>query len=191
MLELLNSIDTTLFLFFNVTLSNPMTDVIMPIITSDMLLRILYGLAMIGLLWKGDARLRWLVLFSGFALLVADQTASHFLKPLIARPRPCHIMSNINLLVNCGAGFALPSSHATNAFAQAALFSLAIKNTRWYLWAFASLIALSRVFVGVHYPFDILGGAIVGTVAGVAVAYGFEFFEGRRKWFPVKGNPTI
>jgi len=181
MLEILNSIDLTMFVFFNVTISNPVTNLLMPIITSDNLLRGLYGLAMILLLWKGDSLLRWLVLFSAFALLVADQLSSHFLKPLFERPRPCHIMTDINLLVNCGAGYSLPSSHATNAFAQAALFSLTAKRTRWYLWAFAATVALSRVFVGVHYPFDILAGALVGTSVGIAVAFGFEFFEEKRK----------
>ncbi|MBU8933655.1 MAG: phosphatase PAP2 family protein [candidate division Zixibacteria bacterium] len=181
MLELLGDIDRTMFLFFNVTISNPVTNILMPIVTSDNLLRVLYGVAMILLLWKGDSRLRWLVLFSAFALLVADQLSSQFLKPLIARPRPCHIMTDINLLVNCGAGYALPSSHATNAFAQAALFSLAARNTRWYLWAFASIVAVSRVFVGVHYPFDVFAGAFIGTAVGIAVAFGFGYFEQKRK----------
>ncbi|MEA2030076.1 MAG: phosphatase PAP2 family protein [candidate division Zixibacteria bacterium] len=181
MLELLNNIDTAIFLFLNVTISNPVTDAVMPVITSDLLLRVSYGLAMLGLLWKGNARLRWMVLFSMFTLLVADQVSSHFLKPLIARPRPCHVLSDINLLVNCGAGYALPSSHATNAFAQAALFSLTVKQTKWYLWAVASLIAISRIFVGVHYPFDVLGGALVGLAVGLAMVFMVGFFDRRKK----------
>jgi len=177
MLELLHTIDTATFLFINVSLGNPVTNVVMPIITSDHLLRIGYGLAMLLLLWKGTPRLRWLVLFSAFALLLSDQISSSFLKPLLARPRPCHILSNINLLVDCGGGFAMPSSHAANAFAQATLFAICIPRVRWYVFIIAALISLSRVFVGVHYPFDIAGGAIVGTAIGIAVTQLFEYFQ--------------
>ena len=177
MLEWLNAIDHTLFYFFNGTLANPVTNVIMPVVTSDMLLRVLYGLAMVLLLWKGNARLRWLVLFSAIALLMSDQLSSGFLKPLFARPRPCHVLTDINLLVGCGGGRSMPSSHAANAFAQAALFSLAARQTRWYLWAFAAVVAISRVFVGVHYPFDVLAGALLGMAIGFAVVFGFDLFE--------------
>ena len=85
MLETLKVIDEILFLFLNQSIANPVTDLIMPIITSDMLLRIGYGLTVILLLWKGDARLRWLVLFSALALLLSDQCSSKFLKPMIER----------------------------------------------------------------------------------------------------------
>ena len=96
------------------------------------------------------------------------------LKQIIARPRPCHILEDIHLLVNCGAGYALPSSHAANAFGQAVLFSYFYNNARVYLFTYASLIALSRVFVGVHYPADVLVGALLGTTVALALAFIFE-----------------
>lgn len=170
MLETLKIIDEALFLFLNFSIANPVTDLIMPIVTSDMLLRIGYGLTVILLLWKGDARLRWLVLFSALALLLSDQSSSKFLKPMFERIRPCHVLDDINLLVGCGGGYSMPSSHAANAFAQAALFSFAIKKTRWYLWGIAGVIAISRVFVGVHYPFDVLAGSALGILIGFIVA---------------------
>jgi len=174
MLEILKVIDETLFLFLNYSIANPIFDLIMPVITSDMLLRAGYGVTVILLLWKGDARLRWLVLFSAIALLLSDQTSSKFLKPMIERIRPCHVLYDINLLVNCGGGYSMPSSHATNAFAQAALFSIAVKKTKWYLWVIAGLIAISRVFVGVHYPFDVLIGSAIGCIIGLIVALSFN-----------------
>jgi len=177
MLEWLMDLDTALFLFFNVTLSNPVTNFLMPIITSDNLLRVGYGLTMIIVLWKGDARLRWLVLLSILTLTATDQLASHFFKPLIERVRPCQIMDNINLLVNCGAGFSMPSSHASNAFGQAAIFGLPFKKVRVPLIIFASVIAFSRVFVGVHFVGDILAGAILGLFAGLILMLLFKQFE--------------
>jgi len=103
MLELLNEIDTVLFLFMNVTLANPVTDLIMPIVTSDWLLRIAYALAMVALLVFGNARLRWLVLFSVVALVLTDQISAGLLKPVIGRLRPCHVLQNINLLADSAA----------------------------------------------------------------------------------------
>jgi len=177
MLEYLAGIDRALFLFINVYLANPVTDVIMPVVTSDMLLRVMYGAGVAMLLWRGDRRLRWLALFSALTLLLTDQLSSNLLKVLIARPRPCHELSQIHLLVNCGVGFSLPSSHATNVFGQAALFSYHVKEARWYLILFASLVALSRIFVGVHYPLDILAGGMLGLFVGGAAAVTFRRFE--------------
>ncbi len=177
MLEYLAGIDRVLFLFINVHLANPVTDVIMPVITSDMLLRVIYGAAMVILLWRGSQRLRWLVLFSAVTLLLTDQLSSNLLKNLISRPRPCHLMSGINLLVNCGAGFSMPSSHATNVFGQVTLFSYHVKGARWYLILFASLVALSRIFVGVHYPSDVMVGAALGCLVGLVMSVGFRRFE--------------
>ncbi|MCK4371896.1 MAG: phosphatase PAP2 family protein, partial [candidate division Zixibacteria bacterium] len=118
MLEMLSAIDRGLFLFVNMQLANPVTDFIMPIITSDQLLRVAYGAAMAILLWRGNARLRWLVLFSAVALLLTDQLAANVLKELIERPRPCHLMEQVHLLVGCGGGYSMPSAHAANAFGQ-------------------------------------------------------------------------
>jgi membrane-associated phospholipid phosphatase len=141
MLEFLNGIDRTVFLFINVYLANPVTDFIMPLVTSDMLLRVMYGAGVAMFLWRGDRRIRWLVLFSALALLLTDQLTGNLLKELIARPRPCHELKQVHLLVDCGAGFSLPSAHAANMFGQATLFSYHVKLIRWYLVLFASLVA--------------------------------------------------
>jgi undecaprenyl-diphosphatase len=179
MLEALQHIDQALFLFFNVTLANPITDLIMPVVTNDNLLRIGYVIAMLLILWRGDKRLRWMVLASLVVLTLTDQTASKLLKPLIERPRPCHVMDQINLLVGCGGGFAMPSSHAANAMGQAFLFSCANRGLKWYLYVFAGIVAVSRVFVGVHYPGDVLVGSAVGATYGILVTWIFGRIDRR------------
>lgn len=179
MFEWLLQLDRTLFLFINSTIANPVTDAIMPLITSDDLLRVLYGLALALCLWKGDARLRWLVLFSGITLLLTDQLAGNFLKDAIGRLRPCHpdsAMPSLHLLVGCGGGKSMPSAHAANSFGQAILFGLAYRHIRTYILTFAGLIAVSRVFVGVHYPGDILVGAAIGALLGWLVLLGYRLF---------------
>lgn len=184
MLEWLTQLDKAAFLFFNVTLANPVTDFIMPIVTSDNLLRILYGVSLLLCLWRGDARLRWLVLFSGVTLALTDQTAANFLKHAIERPRPCHegqFLEPIRLLVHCGGGYSMPSAHAANAFGQALMFGLAYRNVRWYLIGFAAIVSISRVFVGVHYPGDVLVGTVVGGLAGTIV---YLLFTRARPYLP-------
>lgn len=177
MLELLNQVDTALFFWLNTGLANPVFDFIMPVVTSDDVLRVLYALAMALVLWKGDKRLRWLVLFSGLTLALSDQLAANFLKHTIERPRPCHVLENVHLLVGCGGGYAMPSAHAANSFGQAFLWSLAVRPVTWHLYAFASLVAISRVFVGVHYPFDVVVGAAVGGLCGWIIYRLFLVFE--------------
>jgi undecaprenyl-diphosphatase len=177
MLEWLSELDKVLFILINIELANPVTDFIMPIITSDNVLRIGYVLVMLLLLWRGNARVRWMALFSALTILVSDQLSSQIIKNIIERPRPCHIMSDLNLLVNCGSGFSMPSSHAVNAFAQAAFFGALNKKSQSYLIIIASLIAVSRVFVGVHYPGDVFVGTILGSIVGLVAAAIFVQFS--------------
>lgn len=175
MLEFLQSLDKTVFLFINVQMANPVTDFVMPVVTADNLLRVVYGVAVLLLLWKGDFQLRWLVLASILTLVLTDQLSSGLFKPLLNRPRPCHVMENINLLVGCGAGQAMPSSHAANAFGQAVLFSIFYRKPRLYLLSFAALVAVSRIFVGVHYFGDIIAGAVLGGLCAAAAAALYRF----------------
>ncbi|MFZ5979743.1 MAG: phosphatase PAP2 family protein [Candidatus Zixiibacteriota bacterium] len=174
MLDSLTHIDLMFFLFVNVWLANPITDFIMPYLTMGQLIVFTYVTCLGLLLWKGDRKIRWMVLVSIIVLTLCDQTSSALLKKWICRPRPCHILADINLLVNCGAGYSLPSSHATNVYGQAFLFSLHYKNYAGYLFAYAFLVSISRVFVGVHYPGDILGGAVVGGLIGTVGALVFS-----------------
>ena len=190
MLEALAQIDRAVFLFINMTLANPVTDFLMPIITSDMILRYLYGGAMLLCLWKGDKRLRWMVLFSALVLTIADQTSGTFIKHWIERPRPCHVMENINLLVHCGGGYAMPSAHAANSFGQAMLFGYFYRSVRWYLMGYAVLISISRIFVGVHYPGDILVGTLVGLAAGLAGIWLYRLFIIKIIKIQPPGEPT-
>jgi undecaprenyl-diphosphatase len=173
MLETLATLDRQLFYFINVTCANPVTDVIMPQITSDWNLRIAYGLIIILLFWKGNRERRWLVVGSIVTLVISDLTSSALIKPLVGRPRPCHTLNDIHLLVNCGTGLSMPSSHAANAFAQWMFWSSTVPKFRWHLFVVAFLIAISRAFVGVHYPGDILIGGLVGALVG-GVVYAVE-----------------
>lgn len=110
----------------------------------------------------------WLLLCIALTLAVADQLAASVLKPWVGQLRPCASGLDVRELVNCGGKFSFPSNHATNHFALATLLSLTWlkgKHRGWtvaiYVWA--ATIALAQVYVGKHWPSDILAGALLGT----------------------------
>jgi undecaprenyl-diphosphatase len=162
----LPEIDSALFFLVNKNLQNSFFDVVMPFITKNAKLVFLFTV-----LWaavKEKKALLQLLFVSLIAVALADGSG-HVLKDIIARQRPCNALTDINLLVGCGHSYSMPSNHATNAFAFAMTFFLLRKNIIGYVsLAAAALIALSRVYVGVHYPADVLAGALLG--AGSAYA---------------------
>lgn len=116
-------------------------------------------------------RSEWLmtVLFSAIlALACADLTSFRIVKPLVARERPCRILDGVNLLLNhCGGSYGFTSNHAANAFAVWAVLAMSFGlRSTWSLIGItlASSIAVSRVYLGVHFWGDVLGGAVLGVV---------------------------
>ena len=191
-MDWLAGLDTTILLFVNRTLANPVGDVLWPLITDyDRLLpaRILLAAVWLWLLIKGGRRGRTVALLLPPLLLLTDQVSSTLLKDLIGRPRPCHevdgvpVVTGIRLLVDCGPGKSFPSSHAVNNFALATLFTRYYPKGAPYFFLWASLVALSRVAVGVHFPSDALGGAAIGTALALLLLAGWRNLE-RRIWPP-------
>lgn len=118
----------------------------------------------------------FIILLAGLTVGVSDFSNSQLLKKGIKRVRPCHIYKapeEMNLLVPCGGGYSFPSSHAANHFALATVLTLLLSPVfRWigwplFLWAFA--VAFAQVYVGVHYPLDVLCGALVGVAIGLSI----------------------
>ncbi len=169
MLNEVLELDKLLFYFLNRKIANPLFDVLMPFITSDFNLRIFLVFVWIGLLIFGGRTGRIVAILLIPAIAISDQLSSHILKPLIGRIRPCHELENVRLLVPCGSGLSFPSSHAVNSFTVAALLSKFYRRYLFYLFLLAFLISFSRVYVGVHYPGDIVAGMIIGFVVGVLV----------------------
>ncbi len=154
-------IDTALFFFFNQTLQTDMLGPAAVFLTSQNE----YFFIVLALLlfrhkqWAQTGRLLALVLVT-FA--ISDATG-FVLKELIGRVRPCRALEGVNVLVYCGKSFSLPSNHALNTFAVAGtVFFMTKDRLRYSFVVLAALVALTRPVVGVHYPSDILAGAILG-----------------------------
>lgn len=178
MSEIFISVDRSLFHFINWTLGNSVFDILMPFLTDlnkTLLGKILAGSIWILLVWKGGKKGRLVAFFLIPLIVLSDQLSSSIVKKIITRPRPCHtidgvrMVENIRLLVDCGSGFSFPSSHAVNNFAAASYFSYFYRRWTWAFCTFAALVAFSRVYVGVHYPSDIVGGAIIGVMCGILI----------------------
>jgi undecaprenyl-diphosphatase len=178
--EFLLGLDRSLFYFCNQNLRNWLFDAFLPFLTD--LNRKPLALVVAGFLWlllliKGGRAGRIAALLLIPTVVISDQLSSSVLKFLIERVRPCHELSNVHLLVGCGSGYSFPSSHAVNNFAAALVLAYFLPRWTWAFFTFAAVVAFSRVYVGVHYPSDVLGGAAIGMLIGGGVIVAFRVAE--------------
>lgn len=165
-------LDKKLFLFFNVTIANPFFDIIFTHITElNFWIIPIILLSILFIIKKGKAALPviFLVLIT---ISISDPISSRFLKPIFSRYRPCHpqfFMENARFLCGMKTSLSFPSSHAVNLFAIAVVLSYFFKRSKWIFFSIALLISFSRIYVGVHYPLDIVGGIFFGFLIGIIV----------------------
>ena len=152
-------------IFFNKSIANFLFDLIMPVITSK---DFLSGIGILLIFYLAvfcgkKGRIAILVLI--FAAGLSDAICAQVIKPWAGRIRPSHEFNEfINLLVSKGGKWSFPSNHAANSFAFATVLSYFFEQKKLALFVLACIIAFSRVYVGVHYPLDILCGAIIGYI---------------------------
>jgi membrane-associated phospholipid phosphatase len=121
----------------------------------------------------------WWALSLIMTAIISDLFSSSLIKMIIFRYRPCRnpdMMDQVRVLVNyCPQSSSFTSSHATNHFAAAWFIFITLNQTgswRWLLFPWAFMISYAQVYVGVHYPLDITGGAVMGS----AIGYGMSVF---------------
>ena len=163
MLQSLINTDKSIFSFFNSTISNPIFDVLFPIITNQDIWTIPILIGVIILSIKGGKRGKISSAILVIAIILADYSSAQILKPFFQRLRPSHeLIDGIRLLVPKGGKYGFVSSHAANIFAAATVLSYFYIKYKKLFFTIAVLVAFSRVYVGVHYPADIFFGSLLG-----------------------------
>jgi undecaprenyl-diphosphatase len=176
-MEKLLALDQYLFELINSAARNAVLDWIMPLWREKSSWIPLYIILASYVGYKYRWAGLYLILALALAVGLADTLSSKVIKPSVQRLRPCNdpnMQDEVHLLVHCGSGYSFTSSHASNHFAVAAFLSLTLglhlRRLRWPLYLWAASIALGQVYVGVHYPFDVLMGAFLGVIIGNIVA---------------------
>ncbi|NDE14103.1 phosphatase PAP2 family protein [bacterium] len=179
-------LDRQLFAIINQNaFHNPVLDRLMIVVSSHSLWVALLLLALIRATISKDRELWRLIALVIIAVAVSDSFCAYALKPWVARWRPCHELAAVVLPGGrCGGMYGFPSNHAANAGAVVAVLAqfAHLVRRRWIVAAASAalLVALSRVWLGVHYPADVGAGLLLGVIAGSAVAASFKMWRGER-----------
>jgi len=197
---MLESLDHQLFLILN-SLNSPFWDNIMYAISGKIIWIPLYTVIMIFLAIKYKKKFLVILLFIILGVTLADQSSVHLFKNLFHRLRPCHEPSLEGLVHlvkgECGGLYSFVSSHAANSF-NIALLSLMLIKKKWYtisiiLWA--SIIGYSRIYLGVHYPGDVIFGSLLGAMIGWSVYKLYELTDNKllknKEYFKSKNEEHV
>lgn len=129
-------------------------------------------------------RTRWAGITGLLALVLSLGINNIVLKRLVARTRPYEVVDGLILLTKKASDFSFPSGHTGSSFAAATAFVLALKKgrARWIAIAAAVLMAYTRLYIGIHYPTDILGGLVTGCLCGYAAYRIVEYVRMKKYW---------
>jgi undecaprenyl-diphosphatase len=185
MIDQLIEYDKELLQFLN-GFHAPWLDPVMLLLTETVAWLPLY-IFLLYVIIKEHKRESWIILLGiALTILLADQVTASIMKPYFARLRPSRepsLQGLIHLVEGYRGGqFGFASSHAANSFGAATYFFLVFRHAkRWIIWLFlwAAILTYTRIYLGVHYPGDVLVGASVGVVCGWI---GFKFSEWLKGW---------
>ncbi len=205
-MQWLQSLDIDLFRFLNERLANPLFDLVMPFLSGNVFFFPLVVATGIIMVWKGRVRGLVCVLFLALILPLGDTWVCRTIKQAVARPRPFMVLPDVlrpgrkdgymgqpppaaspKYKAPSAGSWSMPSSHAANWFAATMIFFVYYRRSLWFMLPMAVLVGFSRIYNGVHYPSDVLAGAVLGAGYAAATVWTLDaLWRGAgRKWFPL------
>jgi membrane-associated phospholipid phosphatase len=191
-LQQFQQFDQWLFKKINGQWTNSFFDLIAPYLRQGNLWMPLYLFVLVFMILNYRKNSMWWIVLFICTVALTDMTGTRLFKHVFERLRPCNdpfFSDSVRLLVkNCSPGYSFISNHAANHFGMAAFFYFTMRKYlpkwAWLGWVWAFLIVYSQVYVGIHYPTDVIAGAILGAVFGSLTAllfnkkFGFANFDG-------------
>ena len=169
MLEILYDWDVFFFRWVNEGWSSKVLDIFFTLVTNPRNWLVPGGLAVLWFLTRGGVRGRYALLALVLSVAISDPMATRIAKPIFQRVRPCNILPGVRTPAGGSVAYSFPSVHAANQGAMMTVLSLSYPPATPYFLAVALLVGTSRVYLGLHYPSDILGGFILGMAIGIFV----------------------
>lgn len=173
MLEFLNQIDTSVFLFFN-GMHTPFLDRFMMLFTGRFIWIPMYAAILIVLLrtYRTKSAVIYMAAIA-LAITLTDQTCATFIRPMVERLRPSNLENPLSALTTIvddyrGGSYGFPSCHSANSFALATFLAFLFPRKRMlvFIFGWAVLNSYTRLYLGVHYPGDLIVGAVIGSAFG-------------------------
>jgi undecaprenyl-diphosphatase len=173
----LMEMDTAMLRLINLQWAHPLLDRLIPVFSHFDQWQIPLVALLILIIIKERFKGMVIVVGLGLTIMLGETLCSLVVKELVDRARPCHIHAWVRLIEGyCPKSPAFPSSHATNITAAVTYLSRYFPRWLFAMVPLALLVGYSRVYLGVHYPLDVIGGAILGAGCGWAVFFFFKRF---------------
>jgi len=156
------NLDLGLFHLINQKLANPVFDWLMPLVSSKSiwLIPILAGLMLLFIIGKKRGRLAAILVI--LTIATADPLCARVLKPTFKRMRPSHTLTDVRLIGKKGGKYGFPSNHAANVTGAMLILAFFYRRSKYVCGGLAVMVGYSRIYLGVHYPTDVLAGMLIG-----------------------------
>lgn len=173
--------DHALFKKINADWTNSLFDSVMPFLRNQYNWGPLYIFIIVFVLLNFRVKGLWWIVFFLMTVALCDMTGAKLLKVELERTRPCNLegfADQVRLLVTCPSGYGFTSNHAANHFGMSTFFFITFRhlfgNRTWLIFLWAIAIGYAQIYVGVHFPADIAGGALLGIAFGILTGWQFN-----------------